>query len=102
MLVRNSQDEYLCIMKTDAMRPLTVSLSPQQLARIQRAVESGSYASNSEVLREALRLWEHREDLRNQELEQLKDAYALGMASGASREFDAHEFLASVKSDFRS
>ena len=34
--------------------PLTISLSPQQLERIQKAVETDAYASNSEVLREAL------------------------------------------------
>ena len=52
-LVSFSQDATIPRMKTDAMRPLTISLSPQQLERIQKAVESGAYASNSEVLRDA-------------------------------------------------
>jgi antitoxin ParD1/3/4 len=71
-------------MKTDAMRPLTISLSPQQLARIQQAVDSGNYASNSEVLREALRLWEQREELRILEVSRLRRAYEEGIASGPS------------------
>lgn len=70
-------------MKTDAMRPLTISLSPQQLARLGEAVNSGAYASNSEVVREALRLWEQREQMRGLEIARLKQAYAEGMASGA-------------------
>jgi antitoxin ParD1/3/4 len=69
-------------MKPDAMRPLTISLSPQQLARIQQAVDTGAYASNSEVLREALRLWEQREELRMLEIARLRQAYEEGIASG--------------------
>jgi antitoxin ParD1/3/4 len=66
------------------MRPLTISLSPQQLARIQQAVDTGAYASNSEVLREALRLWEQREELRRLEIARLRQAYEEGIASGPS------------------
>jgi antitoxin ParD1/3/4 len=39
------------------MRTMNISLSPQQASRIQQAVETGDYASNSEVMRDALRLW---------------------------------------------
>ena len=69
-------------MKSDNMRPLTISLSPQQLARLSKAVESGAYASNSEVVRHALRLWEQREELRELEIARLKQAYEEGLASG--------------------
>ncbi|MFM9974373.1 MAG: type II toxin-antitoxin system ParD family antitoxin [Beijerinckiaceae bacterium] len=75
-------------MKTDAMRPLTISLSPQQLSRIQQAVETGAYASNSEVLREALRLWEQREELRMLEVARLRKAYEEGIASGPGQDGD--------------
>jgi antitoxin ParD1/3/4 len=88
-------------MKTDTMRPLTISLSPQQLTRIQDAVETGAYASNSEVLREALRLWEQREELRNLELARLKSAYDEGKASGKGREVDAAALLAEFKAEAR-
>ncbi len=64
------------------MRPLTISLSPQQLMRLSQAVDSGAYASNSEVVREALRLWEQREQLRELEIAKLKQAYVDGLASG--------------------
>ena len=69
-------------MKTDPMRPVTISLSPKQLARLNAAVESGAYASNSEVIREALRLWEQREEIRELEIARLKKAYEEGLASG--------------------
>ncbi len=40
------------------MPMVTVSISPQQAAGIRAAVDSGVYASGSEVVREALRLWD--------------------------------------------
>ncbi|NVO13267.1 MAG: type II toxin-antitoxin system ParD family antitoxin [Rhodoplanes sp.] len=79
------------------MRTLTVSLSQRQVGRIQEAVESGSYASNSEVIRDALRLWEQREEVRALELAQLKRAYDEGKASGTPRAVDAETLLAEFK-----
>ena len=40
------------------MPMVTVSISPQQAAGIRAAVDNGGYASSSEVVREALRLWD--------------------------------------------
>jgi antitoxin ParD1/3/4 len=81
------------------MKTLTVSLSAQQISRLQDAVESGSYASNSEVVRDALRLWEQREDVRQLEIARLKRAYDEGMASGEGREIDRASFLAALKAE---
>lgn len=79
------------------MRTMTISLSPQQASRIQQAVETGDYASNSEVIREALRLWEQREEIRLLELAKLKQAYAAGMASGEGRVVSADGLLKEFK-----
>lgn len=79
------------------MRTMTVSLSQQQASRVQQAVESGAYASNSEVVRDALRLWEQREEIRALELARLKRAYDEGMASGAPRAVDAEALLEKFK-----
>ena len=79
------------------VRTMTVSLSPQQATRIEAAVATGSYASNSEVVREALRLWEQREEVRIAELAKLKQAFAEGMASGPARAVDAATLLKEFK-----
>ncbi|NEJ74213.1 type II toxin-antitoxin system ParD family antitoxin [Rhizobium phaseoli] len=89
-------------MKASAMKTLTISLSPQQIARLHDAVESGAYASNSEVIRDALRLWEQREEVRLMEMGRLKKAYDEGMASGTGREVDAKTLLAELKAEARS
>jgi antitoxin ParD1/3/4 len=86
-------------MKTEPMRTLTISLSPQQAKRVQRAVETGAYASNSEVLRDALRLWEQREELRTLEIAQLKRAYEEGITSGEGRNVSAADLLAGLKAE---
>jgi antitoxin ParD1/3/4 len=89
-------------MKAEPMRTLTISLTAQQIARLQGAVDGGGYASNSEIVRDALRLWEQREELRALELEHLKRAYAEGMASGKPVEVEPAEFIRSLKAERRS
>lgn len=83
------------------MRTLTVSLTPHQAAQMQSAVESGGYASNSEIVRDALRLWEQREEIRRMEMGRLKKAYDEGMASGEGREVDAGTLLAELNAEAR-
>lgn len=83
------------------MHTLTVSLTPQQSDRMKRAVDAGEYASRSEIVREALRLWEHQEEIRALELERLKRAYAEGIASGEGEEVDPDTFLRELKAGRR-
>lgn len=83
----------------EPMRTLTVSLTPKQIATMQAAVESGSYGSSSEVIRDALRLWEQREETRGLELEQLRRAYAEGKGSGKPESVDPKAFLKELKSE---
>jgi antitoxin ParD1/3/4 len=57
------------------MRPaekLSITL-PADMARMVRdKVEGGSYASNSEVIREALRIWQERESMKAQRLDEIR------------------------------
>jgi antitoxin ParD1/3/4 len=79
------------------MRTMTISLSPQQAGRIEAAVETGDYASNSEVVRDALRLWEDKQERRNAEIARLRAAIEDGIASGPGREVTTAELLAEFK-----
>lgn len=79
------------------MSSIAISLSPEQAETIHRAVQSGAYASDSEVLREALQLWEQRETFRRDEMQRLKRAYDEGIASGPGREVSADDLLAEFK-----
>jgi len=52
---------------------------------VRQAVESGDYASNSEIVREALRDWKLKRALQQQEVEELRRLWQEGLHSGPSR-----------------
>lgn len=58
---------------------MNVSLTPELEDLIQRKVESGLYISASEVIREALRLLQERDRVREVHLEQLRSELQLGL-----------------------
>lgn len=61
---------------------MNVSLSPQLEAMVKAKVASGRYTSASEVVREALRLMERQDQLRELQLEQLRHEIQNGLTSG--------------------
>lgn len=61
---------------------ININLPPQLEAMVRQKVASGHYASASEVVREALRLLEHQERLRDAKLERLRRDIDEGLASG--------------------
>ena len=61
---------------------MNVSLTPELERFIREKVDSGRYHSSSEVVREALRLLEERERLRELRLEELRREIQKGIDSG--------------------
>jgi len=61
---------------------MNISLNPHFEALVKNKVESGLYNSVSEVMREALRLLEERDQLRNLRLEELRREIQKGINSG--------------------
>ena len=61
---------------------ITIALPEPMAASVRAAVEAGEYASTSEVLRDALRLWEARRELRARDIEELRRRWDAGKASG--------------------
>lgn len=71
---------------------LTVTMPAEMAATLKRAVDSGEYASASEVIREALRDWSFKRQLMLDELSALKQDIDKGLAdiaAGRTKEFDA-------------
>ena len=58
---------------------MNVSLPPELEARVRQRVESGMYGSASEVIREALRLFEAYEQVKAVKLNSLRKDIAKGM-----------------------
>lgn len=85
-------------MKGIAM-PSSYNIGPRYEGFVRELVESGRYASASEVMRDSLRLLEQREEIRVLELEKLKREYAEGKASGEPEEIDPAAFLQELKAE---
>jgi antitoxin ParD1/3/4 len=61
------------------MRPaekLSITLPAEMAEMIRSKVEGGAYASNSEVIREALRFWHDREVTKTQRLDEIRNQIA--------------------------
>jgi antitoxin ParD1/3/4 len=58
---------------------MNVSLPPELEARVRQRVESGMYGSASEVIREALRLFEAYEQVKTSKLDSLRQDIAKGL-----------------------
>ena len=76
-------------------RTMTVDLGNELRHYVESLVDSGDYRSNSEVLRESLRLL--REKQAKSKLEQLRHLIDEGEASGDPLTWDAKEFLMQMK-----
>lgn len=72
-------------------RTVTVDLGSELRHYVESLVDSGDYRSNSEVLRESLRLL--REKHAESKLEQLRHLIDEGEASGDPLTWDVHDFL---------
>lgn len=76
-------------------RTMTVDLGNELRNYVESLVKTGDYRSNSEVLRESLRLL--REKQANSKLEQLRHLIEEGEESGDPMIWNAREFLEKMK-----
>jgi antitoxin ParD1/3/4 len=74
---------------------MNISLTPHLENLVKSKVDSGLYNSASEVMREALRLLEERDQLRNVRLEELRREIQRGIDSGDATPLDMEEIKAS-------
>ena len=74
---------------------MSVAVTPEMAAMLRQAVESGEYASASEVMREALRDWKLRRAERARAVEELGRLWDVGIASGLAA--DGEESFARIR-----
>jgi antitoxin ParD1/3/4 len=67
---------------------MTVVVPDRMAAKIHAAVEAGEYASASEVVRDAMRLWSERREFRQEELLALREAWQRGKESAIAGPLD--------------
>jgi antitoxin ParD1/3/4 len=76
---------------------MNVNLTPQLEDLVRQKVASGRYTSASEVVREALRLMQEQDQLREARLEELRREVRRGLDSGPAAQWDT----AQIKSEGR-
>jgi antitoxin ParD1/3/4 len=67
---------------------VSIALTPEQLAALRAVVEAGEYATTSEVVREALRDWQLKRELQQDDIRRLRQLWQDGLASGSAGELD--------------
>lgn len=79
---------------------VSVALTSEIAAVVRQAVESGEYASNSEIVREALRDWKLKRALQQQKIEEIRVLWHEGLNSGPSRFGSMAEIKAEARRRF--
>jgi antitoxin ParD1/3/4 len=70
------------------VQKVSIALTGEQIAAMKAAVDAGEYATTSEVVREAIRDWQFKRELRGEELARLRKLWADGVASGRAGKVD--------------
>ena len=84
-----------------AIQRLTITLPAGMAGLVKGAVDGGDYASTSEVIREALRDWKLKRELRLGQLAELKAEIGRGLtdvAEGRFADFNVADIIARGKS----
>ena len=63
-----------------SVEKISIALPAEMVRSLRRAVDSGEYASSSEVVRDALRDWTHKRKLRQQGLKELRALWRQAIA----------------------
>ncbi len=70
------------------IQKISVALTAEQVRTLKDAVETGEYATTSEIVREALREWQWKRELRDEELSRMLELWQAGKASGSAAPLD--------------
>lgn len=95
-MIKYDHEKPLVDTRMTELERLTITLTPELAETIKTAVLEGDYASASEVIREALRDWKVRREIRQEELAALKadiDQALAQVASGQLNEFNAERIV---------
>lgn len=70
------------------VQKVSVALTGEQIVALKAAVETGEYATTSEIVREAIRDWQFKRTLRQEDLKRLRQMWDQGKASGDAKPTD--------------
>lgn len=67
---------------------LSVALTGAQVSSLKAAVDAGEYATTSEIVREAVRVWQLKREFGQDEIKRLRQLWDEGVASGSAGVLD--------------
>ena len=73
------------------IQKISIALTAEQINALKVAVETGEYATTSEIMREALREWQWKRELRGEDMNRLRELWREGKASGDAVPLDLAE-----------
>lgn len=76
---------------------ISIALTPEMAEIVRRSVETGEYASSSDLISEALLEWHEKRGLPEDRVEELRRLWHEGLASGPGR----FETMAAIKAEAR-
>jgi antitoxin ParD1/3/4 len=79
------------------IQKVSVALTGEQVSTLKAAVEAGEYATTSEIVREAIRDWQIKRELRREDIRRLRQLWDQGKASGPARPFDIERTIAAAR-----
>jgi antitoxin ParD1/3/4 len=79
------------------IQKVSVALTAEQVAALKAAVDAGEYATTSEIVREAIRDWQLKRELRQEDIERLRQLWDEGIASGPPRPVDFEKLRREVR-----
>ena len=73
------------------VQKVSIAFTAEQISALKAAVETGEYATTSEIVREAVRDWQFKRALRQEDLNRLRQMWDQDKASGpaSSVNFDS-------------
>jgi len=79
---------------------ISIALPPEMVAIVRGAVATGEYASSSEVIRDALRDWTSKRNMRQQGIAELRQIWQEAITDGAQG-VDADEVLSRLERKYQ-
>jgi antitoxin ParD1/3/4 len=70
------------------VQKISIALTAEQIGALKSAVDTGEYATTSEIVREAIRDWQFKRELRQEDLRHLRQLWDQGKASGTAAPVD--------------
>ena len=75
----------------ETVEKISVALTDEQVSALRAAIEAGEYATTSEIVREALRDWQVKRELRQEDVKLLRQAWDAGTDSGSAGALDMNK-----------